>query len=165
MVNFPLLKILHSFISALLYGAFFSLIANFIYLLFDSARIFLFAIKRDNDAQRRIIHTSSDTGYSQQRHIVIVVAEIIIFGIGFSVVSFITLEGNLRLYSLLSSILGWYFTETLILVKTRTSILNIIEKIALKFQKLSEKLRFRYKNRHFFKKIQKNASTNDRSPP
>lgn len=165
MVVFSPLQVFISTVSALLYGVVFAIITNFASTLFDLFRLLFFISKWDDKMQKAGENDIGNISLQSRRPIAITFWGIVLFGIGFSVISFITLDGNIRLYTLLASILGWYLSEILILSKLRISILNAIRIIVSKLTKLSEKLRLRCKNAHFFKKSQKNALTNDHSPP
>lgn len=165
MVVFSPLKILISVVSALLYGAILALTINFVSAFFDFIRMLFLAFKKDIEMPKECKSASGSIVNRSPKPIAITFFGIVLFGIGFSVISFITLDGNIRLYTLLASILGWHFSEVQLFSKARVSVRNAMKIIISKLKKLCQKLRLQHKNAHFFKKSQKNALTNDHRPP
>jgi hypothetical protein len=165
MVNPSPSENLIAIISALLYGVLFSFVSDFVRLFFDLIVIFISAIKTKEEMLKKDKNEPKARINAKQITPVITAFKILFFGLGFSVISYITLDGNLRLYILISSIIGWYLTDRFIFSKLHVNILVFAENTAEFCKNLLKKLCLRFKKMSFFKKSQKNAVINDHRPP
>ncbi len=165
MVNHGILSTLTVIISALLYGVYFSVIAGLVSLFFDLIKIpfFGFTAKKQGCMTDKKVDVAQSS--SEWKSPIYTAFGILIFGIGFSIFSYATLDGNLRLYPLLLSIFSFRIVDKFVISKLHVMILGYAYKICFGMWKLLEKAVRETKKKAMLRKSTKNAQINGHRPP
>ena len=149
MIVFDFKTIVASLLSALLFGLFFTILYTIVIIISNVAFIFCSLIlspQTINDSKK----LDSLLGNLKTSPLGIKVIFIFLFGIGFSLLSYIALDGIIRLYMVVLSIFAFFLPEYLLLQKMRhfllSRILSLAIKIANLFAKMQKNLKKRAKN-------------------
>ena len=149
MIIFDFETIVTSSLSALLYGLIFTIFYTTAILISNVTFIFfslVFSPQTINDSKR----IDNLSGNLRTSPLGIKVTFIFLFGIGFSVLSYIALDGIIRLYMVTLSLFAFFLPECLLLQKMRhfllSRILNLLIKIANLFAKMQKSLKKHAKN-------------------
>ena len=164
MVTNGALATLISAISALLYGLLFSFITFLVGSMLKFTQILIgtyFAKKHDKEIE---INKTIDDCFSRPLPLMISVIEILLFGIGFSVVSFLSLDGRLRLYTAFFSVLGCWIIDRFIATKYFHFISSLTGKILFLINNRIRKSIKCAKIKNILRKKSKNTPTNDLHP-
>ncbi len=153
MITFDFTRILVSALSALIYGALLDILFTFTIIFYDIVST-PFRWKNNAKMQRKTEQAE------EKSPIIINVIFIFLFGIGYTVISYVTLDGIIRLYTALFSLIGFLLPEKMVMKKIRIRLkskitntcLQIVKKTNIVASKLSKTLKTKKKSRKFNKK-------------
>ena len=163
MVNHKTTSVIIHIVSALIYGGILSIIINFIYAP-------KYVIKHLNElAKKHKLGVLSDENsgrdsivISLQKSLPFSVLAIFVFGIGYLILSYVLLDGNLRLYFLFSAVFSYLTADKFCVALLRGKIPSIAY-LFFKFYCDLKKYLFNAKIKRFFSKNDKNEELNDKS--
>lgn len=163
MVTPNVLTTFNSVISALLYGLIFSFITNFIVVILKLIRLLVNIILTNRHNEKGDINKMKNNGYSQKPPDIITVIGILLFGLGFSIISYFSLDGCLRLYTIFSSFFGCWIIDKFVVPRFSFIFLQgvkILSWLDSKIQKGTKHLKMKI----IFQKKSENTQTNDLRP-
>lgn len=163
MVTIDILAAFNSAISALLYGLFFSFIMNLVILVFKISQLVTHAFFADEYNEKSKIEEVIKANHSKKTPLVITILGILFFGIGYSIITYFSLDGRLRLYSILSSFLGCYIIDRHVAPNFTFFILLKTGMILFLLNKTRKNTKY-VKMKNIFHKKSKNTQTNDHPP-
>ena len=156
MVTFDLLTVLKAIISALIFGAIFSFFSTLISII---CNILPTVILRLSNAFAHCGNSSENTRnipLSSKRNMWQTVLMFLSFGIGFTILSYVALDGNLRLYMLFFAVISYRLSYKYIFLRIKRKAFLFITKIANSFVLLTIKALEKAKKHKLYTKTTKN---------
>lgn len=139
MVNIIILDTFNIIVSALLYGACFSFILGLVSFLYDVINALIFGIKRGEQNLESNKDKRMSKASNTQKPLIITTFGILIFGVGFLIFLYATLDGNLRLYPLLLSFISFWLIDNFVISKFQFWISGYIYRVCFRLKKLFKK--------------------------
>ena len=125
MITINALDILKLSFSAFLYGIFFGFISELTLIFWCFVRVIFFSFKikkHDNNANQKSVNFT-------KKPLLFTVTSIFMFGLGFTIMSYVIIDGSLRLYPLAISVLTYKFLDIFLLVHLRTKLIRFLFRI------------------------------------
>ena len=122
MITINALDILKLSFSAFLYGLFFAIISELALISWRFVRVLFFSFnikKHDNKTNHKSVNFS-------KKPLFLNVTSIFTFGIGFTIMSYVIIDGNLRLYPLAISVLTYKLLDVFLLTYSRTKLIHFL---------------------------------------
>ena len=158
MIVFDFATIIESSVSALIFGLLFSFLYTLSALFFNAIYAFFFFLSKPNTTSNSE-ETDNILSKIKSTPLSIKVVFILLFGIGFTLLSYLTLDGIIRLYMIAISLFAFFLPERLLLQKFRSFLLTNITKLTVKI------VNFFKKTTKFIKKCAKNRKIAKILPP